>query len=162
MLALRVVVGGRRRQVLAVPGAHADLAGPIAAVPPDLVALAEEVAGRQVVDRDAARLVDDDPVASHSLTTRALGPVGLLLGVRAARLSRAGLGPVDDDPVAVHPADVKVVLLNEEAGARLVRGSVVALAVVGALVIVAGAHEDPVPLVRRVDRALDRAVLAPD
>src|SRR3954452_1988820 len=129
MLALRVVVGRRRRQVLAVPGAHADLSGPIPAVPPDLVALAEEVAGGEVVDRDVARLVYDDPVAPHSLTTRALGPVCLLLGVRGARLSGAGPGPVDDDPVAVHPAEVKVVLLNEDAGARLVRGSVVALAV---------------------------------
>src|SRR3954464_2815281 len=122
MLERRVVVGRGGRQVLAPPGTHPDLPGAVPAVPPDLVALAEEVARGEVVDGNAARLGDDDPVAADRLSARALRPVGLLLWIRGAWLSRAGLGSIDDDPVAIHPADVQAIRLDQDPGTGLVRG----------------------------------------
>src|SRR5439155_11469920 len=63
-----VGIGRCRGDVVAPPGADADLARAVAAVPPDLVALAtvragQVVADSEVLDVDPVGLVDVDPVA---------------------------------------------------------------------------------------------------
>src|SRR5205814_146173 len=79
---------------------------------------AEEVAGREVLQPDAAGLVDDDAVVA--LVGAAFRCPEGLVGFGGAAPGRSRLGAVDHDPVAVHPADV-----DPGSGDEDVRGSAV-------------------------------------
>jgi hypothetical protein len=130
-------------QVGAAVGAHADLAALVAAVPPDLVAVAagpgEVVADGQVLDGDSAGLVDDDAVPADAA-------VGVLeRGAGRAGLAGRPIAAVDDDLVPVQATDVQARRLDPDAG----RGPLRAL-----LVIDARPDQDPVTGAGRVDRAL--------
>src|SRR5205085_1303881 len=83
----------------------------------------------------------------------------LVLLLRAAP-RRAGLGAVDDHLAAVHPAEVDAGLADDQPRRRVRRLRPVLLAVVGALVVVARADEDPVAGLGGIDRRLNRLVLA--
>src|SRR5262249_51888677 len=126
-------------QVGAAVRAHGDLAAAVAAVPPDLVAVpagpGQVVADGQVLDADPAGLSDGDAVAARTA-------VGVLeCGRRRAGLARGPVAAVDDDTVAVQPADVQVWLLDPDAG----RGPLGAL-----LVVDARPDQDPVARAGRV------------
>src|SRR5262249_29479173 len=95
---------------------------------------------------DPAGLPDDDAVAARTA-------VGVLeCGRRRAGLARGPVAAVDDDTVAVQPADVQVWLLDPDAG----RGPLGAL-----LVVDARPDQDPVARAGRVDRGLDGLVIRP-
>jgi hypothetical protein len=127
-------------------------------VPPHLVARVarpgEEIARRQVVDRDTVRLPHHDPVASHRLAVRSDGAEGLGGGVRAA-LPVARLGAVDHDAGAAHAAQVHVGRGDHDPAVVPV-GRIRGLGAVRRLVVVPGCHEDPVARFGRVDGRLDR------
>src|SRR3954469_9284490 len=150
----RLPVRRRRGEVVAPVGAHADLAAAVAAVPPDLVALAEEVAGGEVLDVRAVDLVYDDAAAPAR-------PAELLVRADGRTLRRAWLGAVDHHGGAVHAAQVQTRRGDGDAPARLAFVRLVRREV-AALLVVTGPDQDPVPGMCRVDRRLDRAEGAPD
>src|SRR6185312_10606339 len=118
---LAAPVGRGRAQVFARPGADFLVARGAAAVEPDRVATgvrAEEVAGREVLKRDAARLVDHNPVVAGE--PFAFGRAEVLVGFGRGALGRAGLRAVDHHGVAVHAADVDVRLGDQDVRARTV------------------------------------------
>ena len=141
---LVLVEGARRGQVRAVEAPAADLPAAVAAVPPDLVAgaarAAEEVARGQVLDRHAVGLVHHDPVEAELAAAPVGGPEVLVGGVRAA-LRRAGLGPVDDHGVAVHPPQGHVGRRHQH-GRRRVRR--IGRSARAGRLVVARRHQDPV------------------
>src|SRR5947209_3298735 len=148
--ATRVRRGGG--DVVAPPRTHADLARSVATVPPDLVALgaaavSEEVADGQVLDVDAVGLEGLDAVTTDA---RHL----LVLATRGARPC-AGLGAIDDHPVATHPTQMETGGADQHSG-RL-GGSLDSL-----LVVITRSNKDPVAGLRSADRGLDRAELPGD
>ena len=151
------VEGRGRREEVAAERSHADLAAAVTAVEPDLVAALaaarEEVAGGEVLHRDAVGLEDLDPVAAQARR----GPKSWSPAADE-HFGEPGLVPSTTTRLRSRPRRWMSRRRDQDAGAGLV-GRLVG-GVVAALVVVARGDQDPVAGAGGVDGGLDRVELA--